>query len=194
MWIQEGIATYAEALCMFELGGQDAYDEMIDAHKRSIKNKKAVVQGEEINTQETYSGEIYTKGSFFMHSLRFVIGDDIFLPTLKKLATDPAYTYDNFVTTTDVEQLFSKASGKNLKPFFDFYLRTTDVLDINVKETGYHKYEVKLDNYFMDLPVEVRTGNKTEKIMMTKEGITLNSNTPPGVDERGFYLKKITIQ
>ena len=194
MWIQEGIATYAEALCMFELGGQTAYDEIIDAHKRSIKNKKAVVQGEELNTQETYSGEIYTKGSFFMHSLRFVIGDDIFFPTLKKLATDPSYTYDNFVTTTDVEQLFSKASGKNLKPFFDFYLRTTDILDINVKETGYHKYEVKLNNYFMDLPVEVTTNNKTEKIMLTKEGITLTSNTPPGVDERGFYLKKITIQ
>ena len=194
MWIQEGIATYAEALCMFELGGQTAYDEIIDAHKRSIKNKKAVVQGEELNTQETYSGEIYTKGSFFMHSLRFVIGDDIFFPTLKKLATDPAYTYDNFVTTTDVEQLFSKASSKNLKPFFDFYLRTTDILDINVKETGYHKYEVKLNNYFMDLPFEVTTNNKTEKIILPKEGVTLTSNIPPGVDERGFYLKKITIQ
>ncbi|MEO5946838.1 MAG: M1 family aminopeptidase, partial [Chitinophagaceae bacterium] len=46
MWIQEGIATYAEALCMLELGGEEAYYEIIDAHKRSIKNKKAVVQGE----------------------------------------------------------------------------------------------------------------------------------------------------
>ena len=194
MWIQEGIATYAEALCMFELGGQDAYDEIIDGHKRSIKNKKALVQGEEKNTQETYSGDIYTKGSFFMHSLRFVIGDEVFLPTLKKLATDPAYTYDNFVTTSDVEKLFSKASNKNLKPFFDFYLRTSDVLDINVKETGFHKYQVKLNNYFMDLPVEVTTDNKTERIILTTEGVTLTSNNPPVIDARGFYLKKITIQ
>ena len=194
MWIQEGIATYAEALCMLELGGQDAYDEIINAHKRSIKNIKAVVQGEELNTQETYSGEIYTKGSFFMHSLRFVTGDDVFFPTLKKLATDPAYTYDNFITTTDVEQLFSKASGKNLKPFFDFYLRTTDLLDFKVTETGYHKYDVKIDNYFMDLPVEVTTDNKTEKIILLKEGVTLTSNTPPIIDAKGFYLKKISIR
>ncbi|MEP7111209.1 MAG: M1 family metallopeptidase [Ferruginibacter sp.] len=195
MWIQEGIATYAEALCMFELGGEDAYNEIINGHKRSIKNKKAVVQGDELTEEETYSGgDIYTKGSFFMHSLRFILGDEIFFPTLKKLATDPVYTYDNFVTTDDVEQLFSTASGKNLKPFFDFYLRTTDVLDITIKETGYHKYQVKIINYFMDLPVEITTDNKTDKVNITKDGILISGNTPPMVDARGFYLKKITIQ
>ena len=65
-----------------------------------------------------------------------------------KLATDPAYTYDNFVTTNDVEALFSKAAGKDLKPFFDFYMRTTDVLDFSVKETGYQQYTIKLNNFF----------------------------------------------
>ncbi|MEO7264957.1 MAG: M1 family metallopeptidase [Ferruginibacter sp.] len=194
MWIQEGIATYAEALCMLELGGEDAYNKIIDGHKRSVKNKKAIVQGDEINTAETYSGEIYTKGSFFMHSLRYLTGDDIFFPTLKKLATDPAYTYDNFVTTTDVEQLFSKASGKNLKPFFDFYLRTTDVLDITIKETAYQKYEVKINNYFMDLPVEITFDNKTEKMILPKQGIIVTAATAPMVDAKGYYLKKITIQ
>ena len=195
MWIQEGIATYAEALCMLELGGEDAYNEIINAHKRSVRNKKAVVQGDELTEEDTYSGgDIYTKGSFFMHSLRFVIGDGIFFPTLKKLATDPAYTYDNFVTTTDVEQLFSKAAGKNLKPFFDFYLRTTDVLEINIKETGFHKYQVKINNYFMDLPFEVTIDNKTEKRIIPKDGIIVTGNTPPMVDAGGFYLKKISMQ
>ncbi|MEO6405705.1 MAG: M1 family metallopeptidase [Ferruginibacter sp.] len=194
MWIQEGIATYAEALAMYELGGQEAYDEIISGHRRSIRNVKPVVQGDEINTAETYSGEIYTKGSFFMHSLRYVLGDEVFLPALKKLATDPAYTYDNFVTTTDVEQLFSKASGKDLKPFFDFFLRTTNVLEINIKESAYHKYQVKASNYFMDLPIEVTADNKTDKMILGKEGITVKSTTPPIVDGKSFYLKKITIQ
>jgi aminopeptidase N len=75
-------------------------------------------------TDETYAkNDIYVKGSFFMHSLRYVLGDAIFFPALKKLATDPATTYDNFVTSTDVEQLFSKAAGYSLKPFFDFYFK-----------------------------------------------------------------------
>lgn len=194
MWIQEGIATYAEALCMLDLGGENAYNQIIYAHRRSIRNKKAMVQGEELTEEETYSGgDIYAKGSFFMHSLRFLIGDDIFFPTLKKLATDPAYTYDNFVTSTDVEQLFTNASGKNLKPFFDFYLRTTEVLDITVKETAYHKYQIKINNYFMDLPIEITTDKKTEKMNITKDGIMVTSDTPPIVDIKGFYLKKVTF-
>ncbi len=195
MWIQEGIATYAEALIYFELGGQAAYDEIINRHKRSIRNKKPMVGGEELSEDETYAGnDIYTKGSFFMHSLRYVLGDDLFLPTLKQLSTDPKYTYDNFVTSTDVEQLFSSASKQNLKPFFDFYLRSTDVLDISVKEVGYQKYLIKVENFFMPLPFDIGTNTGTNKILINKEGITVTSNYAPQVDAKGYYLKKITLQ
>jgi aminopeptidase N len=195
MWIQEGIATYAEALAMLELGGESAYNEIIDGHRRGAKNKKAIVLGDEVTEEEVYSGgDIYGKGSFFMHSLRYVIGDDIFFPTLKKLATDPNYTYDNFVTTDDVEKLFSNACGKNLKPFFDFFLRTTDVMDVNVKEIGFHKYQIKINNFFMPLPFNITANDQTSRVIIPLEGITVNSVLPPQVDAKGFYLKKVTLQ
>ena len=194
MWIQEGIGTYAEALAHYDLGGQAAYDKIISAHRRSIKYKKPMVGGEELSEDETYAfTDIYTKGSFFMHSLRFLIGDDVFFPALKKLATDPAYTYDNFVTTNDVEALFSKASGKSLKPFFDFFMRTTDVLDFTVKETGYQQYTVKINNFFMPLPIQITTSNGIEKQVIDKEGIKIQSSTAPLIDPNGYYLKKITM-
>ncbi len=193
LWIQEGIATYAEALIHYDLGGQAAYDQIINAHKRSIKGKKPMVGGDELSEDETYAGnDIYTKGSFFMHSLRYVIGDDIFFPTLKKLATDPRYTYDNFVTTDDVEKLFSDESKQNLKPFFDFYTRTTDVMDIVIKESGYQKYLIQVNNFFMPLPFEITTSTGTTRTIIGKEGITVDSSLPPQVDIKGYYYKKIT--
>ncbi len=196
MWIQEGIGTYAEALAMLELGGESAYDEIIAGHRRGSRNRNPIVPaGDEISEKEVYAGgDIYGKGSFFMHSLRYVIGDAIFFPTLKKLATDPQYTYDNFVTTMDVEKLFSTAVGQDLKPFFDFYLRTTNVLDITIKEIGFHKFQIKINNSFMPLPLEITTNGQTSRIVIAKEGITVNSDLPPQVDAKGFYLKKITIQ
>ena len=195
MWIQEGITTYSEALIYFELGGQVAYDEIINRHKRSIRNKKPMVGGDELSENETYAGnDIYSKGSFFMHSLRYVLGDGMFLPILKKLATDPRYTYDNFVTTKDVEQLFSMESKQNLKPFFDFYTRSNDVLDISVKEIGYQKYLIKVENFFMPLPFDIGSSSGIEKMVINKEGITVTSNYAPIVDAKGYYLKKITIQ
>lgn len=193
MWIQEGIGTYAEALAMYELGGQAAYDQIIDGHKRGIRYKKPMVGVGEMSEDETYNQtDIYAKGSFFMHSLRYLIGDDIFLPTLKKLATDPAYTYDNTVTTDDVEKLFSTAARQDLKPFFDFYLRTTNVLDISVKETGYQKYLVKVNNYFMPLPLEISSSAGTSNNVISPDGIMVNSSTPPLIDPKGYFLKRVT--
>ena len=191
MWIQEGIATYAEALCFYELGGQNGYDEIISGHRRGVKNKRPMVLGDESVTENSvYSGgDIYGKGSFFMHSLRFVIGDELFLSTLKKLATDPAFTYDNFVTTNDVEQLFSAAAGYNLKPFFDFYLRTTQVMQFEVKETGFHQFRITMNNFFMPLPIEILTSKGLEKISLLKEGVIVSSEYRPLVDPKGYYLK-----
>ena len=194
MWIQEGIATYAEALCYRELGGEEAYNELIDGHRRGIKNRKAMVLGDEVTEAETYSGgDIYSKGSFFMHTLRYILGDSLFFPTLKMLATEPAYTYNHFVTSTDVEQLFSRQSGKDLKPLFDFYLRTTQILDIVIKQTGYHTYQVKLNNYFMPLPFDISTDSGKQKLIIQKEGIIVTSTIPPLVDADEHYLKKVLM-
>ena len=195
MWIQEGIGTYAEALAYYDLGGQSAYDAKMAAFKRSIKFKKPMVGGEELSEDETYAGnDVYTKGAFFMHSLRYVIGDEIFFPTLKKLSTDPQYTYDNFVTSKDVEELFTKAVGYSLKPFFDFYLRTTNTLDFNVKEIGYQQYQITPANYVMDLPVDMMINNKIEKKILGKDGLKISSQYPPIMDPNGYYLKKVTLQ
>ena len=195
MWIQEGIATYAEALAMFDIGGQAAYDEIISGHRRGVKNRKAMVLGDEVTEEDVYSGgDIYGKGSFFMHSLRFLIGDDIFFPTLKTLSTAPQYTYDHFVTTSDVEELFSRASGKNLKPFFDFFLRTTSSIEINVKEVGYQKYQIKVNNYFMTLPYEITLNGKVNRLEIPAEGIVVSSDVAPQIDAKGFYLKKVVYQ
>ena len=129
-----------------------------------------------------------------MHSLRYVIGDQIFFPTLKKLATDPQYTYDNFVVSKDVEELFTNAAGYSLKPFFDFYLRTTSTLDFNIKEIGYQQYQITPANYVMDLPVDLMVNHKIEKKILTKEGLKITSQYPPIIDPNGYYLKKVFVQ
>jgi len=192
MWIQEGINTYSEALFCREANGERGYDSMIVMFKKSIENKTPIVQGEELNTGNAYIGDIYTKGAFFMHTLRYVLGDELFFPTLKKLATDPQYTYSNFITTTDVEQLFSKAAGKNLKPLFDFYLRTTKKLEITVIQTGYHEYSIKATNLPMPLPIDVLTDTGTRQITLGDKLIKISSNFPPVVDGNGHYLKTVS--
>jgi len=83
---------------------------------------------------------------------------------------------------------------KKRQPFFDFYTRTTEVLDISVKETGFQKYLVKVNNFFMPLPFDISTSNGTTRTVINKEGVIVASATPPMVDGKGYYLKKILIQ
>ena len=90
------------------------------------------MQGKDIDEESAYIGDIYAKGAFFMHTLRYVMGDDLFFPALKNWLPIPGILYSNLVNTEDVEQLFSNAAGFSLKPLFDLYIRSTDKLAIDV--------------------------------------------------------------
>jgi aminopeptidase N len=194
MWIQEGIATYAEALCFRELAGEEGYRKMILSDRLNSDNLKPLVQGEGLNSSEAYTGDIYSKGAFFMHTLRYVIGDILFFPALKKLATDPKYTYDNFVTTDDVEKLFSQQAGQDLKPLFDFYLRTIDKLKLEIWQTAEGSYLIGIRNFFMPLPVDITTSEGTRRMIIDKKGIKVNSTSLPVVDAQGAYMKTVLSQ
>jgi aminopeptidase N len=194
MWIQEGIDVFGDAMATRELAGEEAYLKRMQETARRIQNKIPVVRGEEVDSDSAYNGDIYGKGAFFMHTLRYVMGDDVFFPTIKKLATDPRYTYDNTVVTSDVEQLFSTAYGKSLQPLFHLYLYTNDKVEIQVKQTDENKYFVKLLNLDMPLPVNIVTDTGVQRLVVDKKGIAVSSKTALQVDPDVFYFKRLILE
>ncbi len=194
MWIQEGICSFGDALCIQDMEGEDAYLKHMQQTGREIENTKAVVQGEVVDSDDTYHGDIYSKGAFFMHTLRFVLGDSLFFPILKKLATDPRYTYNNFITTDDVQKLFSKDSQTDLKPLFDFYLRTIQKLEINMRQVEDKEYLVKLVNFNGALPLEILVDGERIRTRIDSSGVVFTSQSLPQIDPRGFYLKRVVIE
>jgi aminopeptidase N len=192
-WIHEGIDVFGDQLYIRDKEGEQAY---IDAYKKNafFENTKPIVQGKDLDGESAYIGDIYGKGSFFMHTLRYVIGDSIFFPALKELATSPQYTYDNLVTTDDVEQLFSKRSGTNLKPLFDLFLRTIQKLEIHVTAMPNNQYKIQLDNIDMPLPVDILTDKGVQRIMLGKIPVTIKSTVIPQADPDTYYFKKVIIE
>lgn len=196
MWIQEGFATYAEALFFKEALGENAYDSFMLRVRSSIQNKKPVVQGDGLNTSQVYNGDIYVKGAFFLHTLRYVLGDSVFFPALKKFITDVKYPYNNFFTTTDVQQFFSDQSKRNLDSLFDFYLRSTNTLDIELHKVTPDTYYMMVKNSPMALPLDIST---TAGIIRTttsdkNKPFKIVSSTLPVIDPKGYYFKKVIIQ
>jgi aminopeptidase N len=193
-WIQEGINTFGDALYIRDMDGEQAYIKRFKQSSFGIANQKPVVQGKDIDEETAYIGDIYSKGAFFMHTIRYVIGDELFFPTLKRLATDKQYTYDNLITTDDVEQLFSSASSIDLKPLFNLYMRTTQKLEVHMTAMRNNQYKIQLTNIDMPLPVDIVTDKGTQRMTVTQKGIMVTSETLPLVDPDMYYLKKIIIE
>jgi len=193
-WIHEGIGTYADALYIREYAGEDAYIKHFQQTAPGFGNKIPVVLGKDLDEEAAYNNDIYGKGAFFMHTLRYVIGDDIFFPTLKGFVTSPKYTYDNMVTTEDVEQYFSEKSGMNLKPLFDLYIYSVNKLEVHVQQKRNNTYLIQLQNMSMPLPMDITTDAGTKRMLVDTKGITITSKTLPVIDDNTYYLKKIIIE
>ncbi len=197
MWIQEGITTYAEALFFKETLGDAAYDSVMVSQHAGIRSQKPVVQAEELDMANVYNGDVYSKGSFFMHTLRHVIGDSVFFPALKKFVTDVKFPYDRFFTTKDMQVYFNTVSGKNLDALFDFYLRTTNTMDFELKQNRPDTWTLSIKNSPMDLPVDIQTSAgiiKTNIAANKSTPFRIISKTQPIVDPHGWYFKKVIIQ
>ncbi len=193
-WIHEGIGSFGDMLYVEDKEGSAAYVKAFKQNVFSIANKQPIILGTDIDEETAYHGDIYSKGAFFMHTLRYVIGDSIFFPALKKLATDPAYTYDNLVNTGDVRQLFNKASNKNLDPLFYLYLHTINKLEIHITGMTNNRYQVQLSNIDMPLPLDIKTDAGISRVMVDRKGITISSNVLPQVDPDSYYIKKVIIE
>jgi aminopeptidase N len=194
IWIQEGICSFGDALYYREVAGEAAYLNKMRTNAAKAANDKPIVQGEEVNSDDAYIGDIYGKGAFFIHSLRCVMGDSLLFAAVKRLATDKQYTYDNMVTTDDVERLFSQIAGKKLKPYFDLFLRTTDQLKIAVTKVADGEYRVQLQNLDMPLPLDITTHDGVKRYIVTAAGTTIKSQIKPVIDANSFYMKQVKYE
>lgn len=180
MWIQEGICSFGDAMYTREHEGEEAYLKRMQQTARATKNVLPVVMGEHMNADTVYHADIYGKGAFF--------------PALKKFATSPEYTYDNLVNTRNVETFFSRESKQNLKPLFDFYLRTTNKLEVDVKKVSDDEYLISALNYPDSLPIDIVIDDKIERKSVSSTPIKVKSKTTPMIDPKVYYLKKVIYE
>lgn len=197
MWIQEGIATYSEALAMKEIGGENAYHDFMIRQRSNIRGKKPIVPEEGMNMNDI-NWDIYPKGAFLMHTLRCILGDSVFFSAIKKFVTDVKYPYEKFFTSDDVQRFFNRQTGKDLKPLFDFYLKTIKTIDINLRQVNSDTYYMMIENApITSVPLEILTDSGI--LHTTMEATRTNpqkiiSKTLPVIDPGGWYFKKVTYQ
>jgi aminopeptidase N len=80
-WIHEGFATYSEAVFVNDTLGVEKYLAYMRRLRRGVRNRLPIVRGRDLDTVAAYHGDIYGKGACVLHTLRWLLGDDAFLPS-----------------------------------------------------------------------------------------------------------------
>jgi aminopeptidase N len=168
MWIHESFATYTESLYVDCMYGPDTALKYINAKKSSIGNKNTIVGKYGVN--EEGDGDMYSKGSLFLNTLRFIVNDDPKWWSIIKGMCDTTFKFKN-IGYSDVVSYFNQKTGLNLTAVFDEYLRQAaiPVLQYNLKkaegDTFVLTYRWHADAKYFTMPFFISTGG-SEKVQL----------------------------
>lgn len=208
-WIHEGFQSFMDTFYTEKTRGKEAYFAAMKARYRGLHNVKPVAPREAQTTTQIYmlppdyvksDGDIYGKGALILHTLRYYIGDDAFFKALRKTTYPDASLEKNsktpqfhFTTTDDFMRIAERESGKDLKWFFEVYLRQP-ALPRLISEVKGDQLVLRWEtpkNLPFSMPVEIKIGGETKRVEMPNgQGtLTLPANTRYEIDPNGWVLK-----
>lgn len=132
LWINEGFATYSEALWLEHTQGELAYKNEIVGDANSylnsnpgwaISNPAWAITPPSVNTLFNYA-VTYAKGACVLHQLRYVMGDTAFFNGLKNYTNDASNFKLNNSTIPDFFEKMQQSSGQDLSWFMNEWIYT----------------------------------------------------------------------
>ena len=150
MWLHEGFATYMQALYAEERNGPEGLQKFMRRVRRQLGNRNPVAPRETKDSQEIYfkergksDSDIYYKGAWVLHTLRWQLGDATFFELLRRFAYPTGEhlaatggSQVRFVDTGDLRALVGELAGVDLGWFFELYLRQPHLPRLAVEREG----------------------------------------------------------
>lgn len=121
-WLNEGFATYFEALFREFDRGEDEFQYyrvgLQDAYKREDREhyRRAIVTNVYVEPVELFDRHLYEKGACVLHMVRAQLGDELWWKAIAHYVADNAMRN---VETVDLARAIEDVSGLNFAPFFD---------------------------------------------------------------------------
>lgn len=197
-WIHEGTGTYMQPLYLEKVFGKDEYFRYMKSIKR-ITNKVPVAPRGEKTSGESYNLDVYYKGAWIIHTLRYYLGDETFFKVLRRWAypTEAMEKIKNggqcrLATTDEFLQIAERVSGKKLDWFFEVYFRHAPLPKLHYKnaQDSVELWWETENNLPFSLPVEIQNANNLVRVEMKngKGRIDLQKDSKFVIDPTGWIL------
>ncbi|NVJ63997.1 MAG: M1 family metallopeptidase [Flavobacteriaceae bacterium] len=154
MWIHEGFTAYSENLYLNYHFSKEAARAYVIGTRKRIQNDIPIIGTYDVNSEG--SGDMYYKGANILHMIRTMIGNDDQWRTILRGLNEEFY--HQTVTTAQIESYIIKHSGIDLSSFFDQYLRTVQIPELELKQekkTLYYRFNNVIDQFQMPFDLEI---------------------------------------
>ncbi|MBI4719632.1 MAG: T9SS type A sorting domain-containing protein [Chitinivibrionia bacterium] len=129
IWLNEGFATYSDALWAEHRGGWAAYRDRMAFFKDEYRAEDAQSRFPMYDPDFLWGATVYEKGAWVLHMLRHLLGDADFFESLREY--HEAYRFGS-AATDGFRAVCERVSSKDLGWFFDEW----------VYHAGYPEYEL----------------------------------------------------
>ncbi len=116
IWLNEGFASYCEALWAEHKGGSAAYHNYMNSFEANWGAGDVLYVSDTTSIYKIFDVKEYRKGAWVLHMLRYTVGDSAFFRILRKYGSAPRQY--GTALTADLQQIAEQQTGRNLSAFF----------------------------------------------------------------------------
>jgi aminopeptidase N len=190
-WLHEGYGQYMQPLYGQWREGEARYAAMMATQRQRVFNRQPLVSGKVRTSEEVYQDgaggpgqDIYFKGAWVLHTLRYLIGDTAFFDATRRLVygrpdPKPGNFQPRFASTPEFERLMNQAAGRDLTWFFDIYLREAALPElIQTRDGNRVTFSWKTPRGLpFPLPLDVTVNGDTRRLAMAGGSDTIEIPT-----------------
>ncbi|WP_299074566.1 M1 family aminopeptidase [uncultured Paraglaciecola sp.] len=182
-WIHEGFGLYMQPIYSLYKFGEAAYIHTMYESYLGLVNCHPVVLEGEITSQQAFNSDIYGKGGWTLHTLRWLVGDQLFWQATRQLlygtADTKALTYPitpRYRNTQAFIDIINQLSSEDYSWLFEVYLKRAALPEL--LQTRTDKQLVLTwktpDNLPFPMPITISINGETAIYTTQDDQITLD--------------------
>ena len=181
-WLHEGFGLYMQPIYSLYKFGDAAYTHSMYESYLGLVNCHPVVKEGLVTSEQAFNSDIYGKGGWTLHTLRWLIGDPLFWQATRELLYGSTDTHTlgypiapRYRNTQDFIDIVNKLTGEDYTWLFEVYLKQAALPELQQTRTDSElilKWQTP-ENLAFPMPISISINGKTSIYTTIDEQITL---------------------
>ena len=203
-WLHEGFGFYMQPAYSLDRFGEAAYHHSMYKSYLGLLNCKAVVLDGQVTSEQAFNSDIYGKGGWTVHTLRWLIGEEAFWAATRTLlygtADTASLTYPiapRYRNTQDFIDIVNQQTGEDYSWLFAVYLKQAELPVLQQQRSAEQlvlTWQVP-NNFAFPMPVPIAINGEL-RVFTPLDGkivVAVNSNDKVVVDPNMQVLRYLPI-